>query len=395
MLAPRPAAAPPLTGWQQTWRVVVGILFGLMTWSGALSMAVTDHGSLALALMDLAVGLACIGPMLVRRRAPLAVAIGLTVATAVSSTAVGMACIALVSLATRRRWREVTAVLVPWIGAGFIYELIFPEVNSDIAWWVLGIIGLLGYGICVAIGFYIGARRELFASWKQRAETAEHEQSLRVSQARINERARIAREMHDVLAHRISLVAMHAGALAYRHDLSREETADAAGIVRDNAHQALADLRDVLGVLRDTDGRDQTERPQPTLADLGSLVEEAESAGTPVRLRFDVEEGSAVPEATARNAYRIVQEALTNARKHAPGAAVDLTVSGQRGDRILIEVRNGIPLRLSLQADDSPPPSGMGLMGLTERALLSGGELTYGRTPQGSYLLRAWLPWAA
>ena len=106
-------------------------------------------------------------------------------------------------------------------------------------------------GDLLATGMYIGARRELVASLHDRAERAEREQALRVEQAQANERARIAREMHDVLAHRMSLVAMHAGALAYRTDLSPEQTRHAAEVIQANAHRALADLREVLGLLRE------------------------------------------------------------------------------------------------------------------------------------------------
>ena len=102
----------------------------------------------------------------------------------------------------------------------------------------------------MATGYYIGARRELLAFWRERAETAEREHALAAERARAAERTRIAREMHDVLAHRISLVALHAGALTYRSDLDREETAAAAAVIQDNAHLALGELRQVLGVLR-------------------------------------------------------------------------------------------------------------------------------------------------
>ena len=98
---------------------------------------------------------------------------------------------------------------------------------------------------------YIGSRRELLWTLRNRAETAEAEQELRVSQARSNERARIAREMHDVLAHRISQISMHAGALSFRDDLTADEMRDSAAVIQEKAHEALTDLRGVLGVLRD------------------------------------------------------------------------------------------------------------------------------------------------
>ena len=144
-----------------------------------------------------------------------------------------------------------------------------------------------GTGVVVAIGLYLGARRDLIASLHDRAERAEREQALQVSTARAGERTRIAREMHDVLAHRMSLVAVHAGALAYRTDLSAAETRETAAIIQANSQRALADLREILGLLRDTErGIDVTDhRPQPTLGDLDSLLDDERAAGAHVTLR--------------------------------------------------------------------------------------------------------------
>ena len=115
---------------------------------------------------------------------------------------------------------------------------------------------------------FVRARRQLVLSLRERADRAEAEQQMRVEQARPHERARIAREMHDVLAHRISLLSMHAGALEFRPDAPPEEIARAAGIIRASAHQALEDLREVIGVLREEPADGDPERPQPTLANL-------------------------------------------------------------------------------------------------------------------------------
>ena len=170
-------------------------------------------------------------------------------------------------------------------------------------------------------------------------ERAEAEQALRVEQGRLNERARIAREMHDVLAHRISLIAMHAGALAYRTDLTAEETHETAELIQATSHEALTDLRQVLGVLRD-DETGAGERPQPTFGDLAALVLEAEGAG--MRIQYDdrVDGASQMPEQVGRTAYRIVQEGLTNVRKHAPGVTVLVQLSGSPTEGVSIRIRN-------------------------------------------------------
>lgn len=273
----------------------------------------------------------------------MAITLVLTTFTALSVAAVGADGIAVISLATRRRWRDMAVIAAAWLAAAVVFELSLP--TSGLSDWVSSlIITLLSLAFCVALGFYIGAQRDLVSSLHERAETAEREQGLRVAQARPTERARIAREMHDVLAHRISLVAMHSGALAYRSDLSAEETAEAATIVQDNAHQALSELRDVLGVLRDVDALQPVMRgPQPTLTDLDELVDETRSAGLEVSATIAVTDLGKAPEVMSRHGYRIVQEALTNARKHAEGMPVEVTVSGSKGDGLRMTVRNGIP----------------------------------------------------
>jgi signal transduction histidine kinase len=239
----------------------------------------------------------------------------------------------------------------------------------------------------------VRARRQLVQSLRDRAERAEAGQHLRVEQARAHERARIAREMHDVLAHRISLLSLHAGALEFRPGAPPDEVARAAGVIRSSAHQALEDLRAVIGVLRDDPGGAEPERPQPTLADLPALIDESRGAGVRVASTWRLDADAVVPEALGRNAYRIVQEGLTNARKHARGAAVDVTVDGAPGVGLEIEVRNRLPVGAFAAA--GIPGTGTGIVGLSERASLAGGRLEHGRTEAGDFRLWAWMPWPA
>jgi signal transduction histidine kinase len=198
----------------------------------------------------------------------------------------------------------------------------------------------------------------------------------------------VAREMHDVLAHRLSLLAVHANALEFRTDASAEEVAEAAGVIGGSARAALEELRGVIGVLREDGGESLTEPPQPTIADLPALVEESRAAGMRITARIDL--GEVVPTAAAgRTAYRIAQEGLTNARKHAPGAAVTLTVQAPDGD-LRVEIRSLAPVAV---ASASPlPGAGTGLIGLAERVTLAGGELESGVDPEGAFVLRARLP---
>ena len=235
---------------------------------------------------------------------------------------------------------------------------------------------------------YIGSRRELLASLRERAETTESEQAARLAQARTAERTRIAREMHDVLAHRISMVTMHAGALSYRDDLTPEQVRETAGIIQENSHQALAELRQVLGVLREDPGDADPERPQPSAVDLPALVDDARASG------MNVVSGrsgrcEAIPDLLGRTAYRVVQEGLTNARKHAPDTLVTVELSGGPDDGLTIAVRN--PIRIGAPLD--VPGSGLGLVGLSERAALVGGRLQHGVTADREFNLTVWLPW--
>ena len=169
------------------------------------------------------------------------------------------------------------------------------------------------------------------------------------------------------------------------------QIAEAAGVIRESARAALDELRGVIGVLRE-DGRDTlTEPPQPTLADLADLVEESRSAGMRITARIELGDAAtpAAAAAAGRTAYRVVQVGLTNARKHAPGAAVTLTVHAP-GDDLEVEIRSLAPVAV---ASGSPlPGAGTGLIGLTERVTLAGGRLEHGVDPDDAFVLRARLP---
>jgi signal transduction histidine kinase len=237
-------------------------------------------------------------------------------------------------------------------------------------------------------GVFVRARRDLIISLRDRAARVEAEQRLRLEQAREAERRRIAREMHDVLAHRVSLLSLHAGALEFRPDAPPEEIAEAAGVVRASAHAVLQELREVIGVLRD--GDEGTERPQPALADIPDLVEESRAAGMRVESRVDAE--ADVAAATGRTAYRIVQEGLTNARKHAPSAAVTVTVAGREQGGLEVEVVSRRAVGVPAGGPPRTPGTGTGLIGLAERVTLAGGEFHHGPRDGGDHVLRATLP---
>lgn len=164
-------------------------------------------------------------------------------------------------------------------------------------------------------------------------------------------------------------------------------------MIRGSAHQALDELRAVIAVLRDdTGGVDGLAPPMPLPADLPELVEETRAVGTPVEVRDGVGAVSTVPGTTGRTAYRVVQEALTNARKHAPGQPVRIALDGMPGARLVIDVRNVLATQPAVVP--AIPGAGTGLVGLTERVRLAGGQLDHQTLP-GEFRLRAWLPWPA
>ncbi|MEU7217601.1 sensor histidine kinase [Nocardia iowensis] len=387
------SSAPPLRPWSHAWRLAAAAAIGLLAWSGVnAEMAPLDGALLTwFHVGDPLLGVACILLTLWRRRYPVPIAVIVMVVSTASVSANGAAALVLCSLATRRRYPETIALSIVCIGTGLLTDsLVYPKRPGAQPDWYGPSVLTVSVAAIVAIGFAVGARRDLVWSLRSRAETAEREQHARAAEARLLERNRIAREMHDVLAHRISVVAMHAGALGFRTDLTREQTTATAKTIAENAHLALQELREVLGVLRTSDDTaltDTPEPPQPTLADLTRLVDEARAAGMDVSMTDTTT--ADLPATSARTAYRIAQEGLTNARKHAPGASVRVRVDGGPGHDLIVDVGNAAPVHAGL----SLPSSGYGLLGLTERAELVGGTLDYGPDPAGGFQLRATLPW--
>ncbi|MGP3964579.1 sensor histidine kinase [Nonomuraea sp. 3N208] len=233
---------------------------------------------------------------------------------------------------------------------------------------------LVVIGLPFAVGLLVRARREL-----QRR--SEHEQIMRAEQARAQERARIAREMHDVVAHRVSLIVLHAGALEVR--ATDEETARTAAMIGGIGREALTNLRDVLGVLRSSKTDDQ---PLPTLADLDRLLDQSRALGIAVT-RHDEGDVRLVEQAVERTAYRVVQEALTNVHKHAGDSRTDVRIR-YGPDELEVEVHNQAPTAPRQEL----PGAGWGLVGLRERVELLGGTLRTSAEEGGGFLVRAKIP---
>lgn len=242
------------------------------------------------------------------------------------------------------------------------------------------------YGVIAALGAYSAHTRRLMEQLRRRALEAEANRSSAQEEARQAERTRIAREMHDIVAHKISLVALQAGALEVNPNLDRAEVATAAGLIRSTAAEALTELRGVLGVLRSA-GDAAPLMPQPTWADVRALVGSSREAGVNVEL-FDFIDDP-VPDALARTAYRVVQEGLTNIHKHARHTKARVALIGEPGTDLVIEVSNVLPKGFTTDL----PGAGMGLSGIETRVSHSGGTITSGPTDDGRFEVKAVIPW--
>ena len=368
------------------------MILGATTGIGALTAATilgqaSSHESSGLLILDIAVGVVACALVPVMLRWPVPGALALAVLAALSPAATPAATLGTLYVAQRRPLAIAVAAGGADVVAHLIRGLWRPNGSLPYAWWAVLVIA--AGAALVGWGQGDRARQALLASLRERARRAEAEQASRVAEARVAERARIAREMHDVLAHRLSLLATYAGALEYRPDAPPEQLARAAGVVRVGAHQALDELREVITVLRDDDDFDG-KHPLPGLTDLDGLIAETRDAGTAVDVTRRVTQQEDLPGGLGRTAYRVVQEGLTNARKHAPGRPVRVLLAGKPGGRLVVELANPVG-----PADPVINGSGTGLIGLTERVRLAGGEIDHTISADGEFVLRAWLPWPA
>ncbi|MER7440071.1 sensor histidine kinase [Micromonospora avicenniae] len=346
-----------------------------------------------------------------------------------------------------RRWPLFLAAAVGWLAmaawpagvvASYQAGLRLPD-RRRVTWYLTGAVAVMAVGVLIGlavggprrittatpanaavtavclvafplvVGLMVRSRRDVVAALRDRAERGEREREARAERVRVEERARIAREMHDVVAHRVSLIVVHAGALEVT--ATEPATIEAAALIRSTGRQALTDLREVLGVLR---------QPTFALADpgddlvggLAELLHESRVAGLWVR-RQDEGKPRSVPATVGRTVHRVVQEALTNVRKHAPEADATVRLRYLPG-WVEIAVRNGPSAEGPVLPNPRPgrpggdpgrrgagrggpdaglglPGAGLGLLGLRERVELLGGRLEAGPTDDG-FLVRALIP---
>jgi len=353
-----------------------------------------EHGvrqptSVAAILLALAMSL----PLAWRRRSPLLVLGAVEAALAVRLVAVqpdlrsgGLPlAVAIYTVATLRP-RGVSfraAALVTAINAAVVTGEYVAGNWSGIGDIVVGAVLCAGSW---ALGDNIGTRRAYLAGLVERAARLEREREIATEQAALEERTRIARELHDVVAHHVSAIAVQAGAAEEIAERDPRRAREVLATIQATSRQALAEMRALVGVLQEEPGAALA--PQPHLADVEQLAAQSRAAGLDVRLRVEGEP-RALPEALDLSAYRIVQEALTNTLKHAGAARVDVTVRyGQDSVELVVEDDG----RASQDAAEPLPGAGRGLVGMRERVALFQGRLELGRAPTGGFRVHAVLP---
>ena len=360
---------------------------------GALTLSITadvtaipmTSGQMAI---DASLGALCCLLLWWRRRWPFGVALVCVLLGTFSTFGSVAGLLALSSLAVHRHVRPALVVAALFVPSAVVCSFWLGRTN---AWSVMLPTTALA-AAATGWGMFVRARRQLLSTLRERAQRAEADQLVRAEKARLAERTRIAREMHDVLAHRISLVALHAGALEVARDLPAAQVQESAALLRLTAHQALEELRDVIGVLREEPGQERPATlPQPTLADIPRLVEETRRSGAKIDFEMEVDGAAGAPGPLGRDAYRIVQEALTNIGKHARGTQAQVRVAGAPNLGLRVSVRNPT----AVGAPDRPalPGSGTGLLGLQERVTLANGVLVHGPDASGDFVVEADLPW--
>ncbi|UJA08696.1 sensor histidine kinase [Streptomyces collinus] len=365
--------------------------------------------------------------LLVRRKWPIAVVL---VAIAITPAQMGflMGIVGLYTLAACELPRRIIAALA---GMSLLGTMIvtFVRVRQDMArgdltlgdWFVPFASITTSLGLTappVLLGLYVGARRRLMESLRERADSLERELQLlaeraeeRAEWARNEERTRIAREMHDVVAHRVSLMVVHAAALQAVARKDPEKAVKNAALVGDMGRQALTELREMLGVLRAGEdagrraaavplmavgvavaqaaSRAADEADGPSLSELEELVGQSAAAGMVVALSVEGEARGYAAE-VEQTAYRVVQEALTNVHKHAAGAKTYVRLA-HRGAEIAMQVENEPPEPGSGSAARLPS-GGNGLVGMRERVLALGGVFVSGPTDAGGFRVSAVIP---
>jgi signal transduction histidine kinase len=351
----------------------------------------------------LMVGLACaVLPLALRRRNPLLALTGCTVGFLVSCLAFGSDETAITSIVLslavysaaahgRPRWRTwvcgaslVAVMAVVWHAA-------VTEIPSDmptmlpVALFTLVLLNFALFCAMWALGSALGSRRRRAEELLRRTVELEHEREANANRAVFDERVRIARELHDVVAHHVSMMGVQAGAARVVIGRDPAKAKDALASIEASSRQAVAELHGLLGFLR-RDGDAEDLAPQPGLADLAALAATMGDSALSVGVSVEGKQRPLAPTVDV-SAYRIVQEALTNTLKHAGASRADVRLHYRPGAVDLEITDDG-----DAGGNAAAGPGGLGLIGMRERAGLHGGVLSAGPAPGGGYAVRATLP---
>jgi signal transduction histidine kinase len=335
-------------------------------------------------LAGLAFGLAATLPLLVRRRWPfavLAVSLAAAIATTVDGQYVFPIVVALYTIGSTRSWEATVAAAAAPPAAGFIYMLVG---GTEFTYDDLIAVGLT-CAVSAGLGLFVQSRRDSLQALRERAERLDRERELLAERAVADERVRIAQELHDVVAHNVSLIVVQAQALGAT--VPGERVAETTGQIAHLGREAMAEMHRTLKLLRAGDNQTAERAPAPGLADLDGLLERSRAAGLRVELAV---EGDPRPLAQSvdLSAYRILQEALTNVVKHA-GRAHTTVLLGYGAEALELTVTDTGDGAHA----DAPTPGGHGLVGMRERAALFGGTLTAGPCGDHGFEVHAVLPY--
>ncbi len=358
------------------------LLFLLLPVALAVLDTIVSIGPMGSSPVEVMLGLAGGFALLARRRAPMVVLLAI-VPGAYVGTGWFAAMAALYTVARQRSDRRllITCALLVAVASylpyplGILAEQGWENLNAENA--------VLMSLVPVALGRAVAMRAELAKRLRELTESRAREHELAARQVLATERARLGREMHDVVAHQVSLISLQAGAL--RVSSADPAVREAADAIRTLSVRTLEELRHMVGLLKAAGGGGEL-TPQPLLSDLPRLIDES---GLDIDADIEVTACGTCPDAVERAAFRIVQEALTNVRKHAPGAKVWVSLRDQ-GHQLFVEVRNG-------PASDGAEPLGLpsgghGLVGLHERVHLLGGSIATTPRADGGFLVSAILP---
>jgi len=381
-------AGAPASRWREPdrrwWAVAAGEVVIL---AAAAVDAIPSWSSPPASAWDWTVSAIAVAGLLPRRRWSLASWL-LCLPSIIWGTALVAPLVAVFTVADRASRRSIVVIVVT---VTFVTAVIAGQFNGDVGPGNVAFLQGLVYAALfalgpAALGLLRGARRQLTAQLRQLTEARDSERVLLAGSVLAEERTRLAREMHDVVSHQVSLIALQAGAL--RVTAAAPETREIAATIRGLATKTLDELRVMIGVLRS--GQPNELAPPPRLADIGQLIDDS---GVLASLDSDLPPGRPWPDAMQRAAYRTVQEGLTNARKHAPGALVTVRLRAH-GHSLSIHVHNEPPPLAPVAASpsgDSLPAGGHGLVGLRERAELLGGHLQATPTDAGGFDLHVTL----